>query len=140
MGTTTALLHWGDGHPYDDGLWGDFSTIRLIEGGRCAWVQESPHTVWLANPRRIFADGLRAAGGAPHWAGFPEEDTWTSAQYQAAFAGKRVVLCILQGSSLKPDACQSWLERWDIASEVLANSSPEHAVRRAGSLRDLRLT
>lgn len=136
MGTTTALLLWGEGHPYDAGLWGDFSNLRLIEGDRCSWVQDAPHLVWPANPTRIFKDGLRAAGGAPHWDGCPSTDSWEKSQYREAFAGKRIILCILKGSSLKPERCLEYLEALDIDGEILSNI-PSFQSRKYRGLRSL---
>lgn len=123
MGTTTALLHCGKGHPYDNGLWGDFETLVLIEGDRCAWAKktENPEAckpVWLADPQNILENGIMALSGAS-WEGFPKHLEWDDGAIQKALDGKKVVLSILDGSSLKKESSVALLKKLGVDFEVL---------------------
>ncbi|WP_414039430.1 hypothetical protein ACJU26_09380 [Acidithiobacillus sp. M4-SHS-6] len=122
MGTTTAMLHYGQGHPYDDGLWGDFKTLQLIEGNRCVWYQKTPVERWLAHPKRILKDGLRALQET-HWTEFPETDPWTPEEYQRHYQSGRVILCIFRGSSLNPETCARIFQSFGMDAEVLSGKT-----------------
>jgi hypothetical protein len=107
MATITALLMSGAPHPYDGGLWGDFSMMGLEEGDRAVWV-------WITGG----SDGERIIEASPRKLLEPALDVFCSGS-----APQKLVLAILAGSSLRPRPCARTLEELGIPFEVLTVSA-----------------
>ncbi len=125
MGTTTALLLQGEGHPYDGGLWNIRSGWRLVEGDKCAWVRflgsdwETAQGVFLALPAQILEDGLRLCAGQS-WEGVPPVAEGIPDDVLGILRETRLVVALLDGSSLRAADCRTRLSRWRLDAEVLA--------------------
>jgi len=148
IGTTTAILFCGKGHPYDGGLCELDSAFRLIEGNRAAWAQflsggwnhaQAKRTaVFLADPGQLLLNGLCLCAGET-WEGVsPPRKPQQAVEWAQALRGRRLVLPILEGSSLQAEACRAAFQEWQIDAEVLAVAS--RSPRERSKLCDIRLS